>query len=118
MTGWIAEVRNGFAELSPAVFPYRRFAFALVLGIIGGMVFHALRLPLPWMLGAMTVCTIAALARAPVAAPSVIRSPMSAIIGVMLGSGFSPDIVYQLPRWIVPLMGLVLFMAACGLSVV
>ncbi len=118
MTGWIAELRSGFTELSPTVFPYRRFAFALVLGIIGGVVFHALRLPLPWMLGAMTVCTIAALARAPVAAPSVIRSPMSAIIGVMLGSGFSPDIVYQLPRWIVPLLGLVLFMTACGLSVV
>lgn len=118
MTGWLAEVRNGFAELSPSVFPYRRFVLALALGVMGGALFYALRLPLPWMLGAMTVCTLAALARVPVAAPGVIRSPMSAIIGVMLGSGFSPEIVWQVPQWLVPLGGLVLFMAACGLSVV
>lgn len=118
MTSWLAEVRGGFAELSPTVFPYRRFAFALVLGVIGGALFYWLRLPLPWMLGAMTLCTAAALWGAPVAAPGVIRSPMSAIIGVMLGSGFSPDIIYQLPQWLVPLAGLVLFMTASGVTVV
>ena len=118
MRSWLAEVRSGFAELSPAVFPYRRFAFALALGIVGGALFYWLRLPLPWMLGAMTFCTIAALWGAPVAAPGVIRSPMSAIIGVMLGSGFSPSIIYQVPQWLVPLAGLVLFMTACGVTVV
>ena len=32
---------------------YRVLAQALVLGTIGGAVFNALNLPLPWMLGAM-----------------------------------------------------------------
>jgi len=118
VTSWLAELRSGIAQFAPSVFPYRRFALALVLGILGGALFYKLRLPLPWMLGAMTFCTIAALVRVPVAAPGVIRSPMSAIIGVMLGSGFSPAIIGQVPQWIVPLAGLVLFMTACGVSVV
>jgi membrane AbrB-like protein len=118
VSSWLAEIRSGFAQLSPSVFPYRGFGLALVIGIAGGWLFYKLRLPLPWMLGAMIFCTVAALARLPVAAPAVIRSPMSAIIGVMLGSGFSPAIISQVPQWIVPLGGLVLFMLACGLSVV
>lgn len=118
MSRWLAEIRSGFAQLSPAVFPYRRFALALVIGSSGGWLFYRGGLPLPWMLGAMTFCTVAALARLPVGAAPVIRAPMSAIIGVMLGSGFSPAVLAQAPRWLVPLAGLVLFMAACGVSVV
>lgn len=118
MLSWLAEIRSGFAQLSPAIFPYRRFALALVLGFCGGWLFYKARLPLPWMLGAMTFCTVAALMRVPVAAPPVIRPPMSAVIGVMLGSGFSPSILQQIPHWIGPLIGLLVFMLACGFTVV
>ncbi len=118
MSSWLAEIRSGFAQLSPSIFPYRGFGLALVIGIAGGWLFFLLRLPLPWMLGAMIFCTIAAVGRLPVAASPVIRSPMSAIIGVMLGSGFSPAIIGQVPQWLVPLAGLALFMLCCGVSVV
>jgi membrane AbrB-like protein len=118
VSSWLAEIRSGFAQLSPAIFPYRRFVLALVIGFAGGWLFAKARLPLPWMLGAMTFCTVAALLRAPVAAPPVIRAPMSAIIGVMLGSGFSPAIIAQVPQWLGPLAGLVVFMLACGSTVV
>lgn len=104
--------------LGPARFPYRRFGLAILIGFLGGALFAYARLPLPWMLGAMSACTIAALLRAPVAAPPVIRPPMSSVIGVMLGSGFSPSILANSGGWLPTLAGLVLFMTACGITVV
>jgi len=118
MRDLLADAVNGVRELSPRRFPWRRFLFALALGILGGWLFAWCRLPLPWMLGSMVFCTVAAIARAPVAAPPVIRPPMSAVIGVMLGSGFKPEVIGQIPNWLPTIAGLVLFMAACGLCCV
>lgn len=114
LTGFVAGLRS----LAPSRFPYRRFSLALLLGGLGGWLFVQGRLPLPWMLGSMVFCTAAALLRLPVAAPSVIRPPMTMVIGVMLGAGFKPDIVAQLPNWLPTLAGLVLFMVACAFACV
>lgn len=118
MRDLLRDAVDGISALSPRRFPWRRFLFALALGTLGGWLFAYYRLPLPWMLGSMVFCTAAAITRAPVAAPPVIRPPMSAVIGVMLGSGFKPEIVAQVPNWLPTLLGLVLFMAACGLCCV
>ncbi|MGO4737718.1 AbrB family transcriptional regulator [Bosea sp. 2KB_26] len=114
----LSDFVSGLRSLSPRRFPYRRFALALALGGFGGWLFVQAKLPLPWMLGSMVFCTVAALLKAPVSAPGVIRPPMSAVIGVMLGAGFRPDLVAQLPNWLPTLIGLVLFMTACGLCCV
>ena len=118
MSELLSDLGNGLRALAPGRFPYRRFALALALGGLGGWLFVQGRLPLPWMLGSMVFCTVAALLRLPVAAPPVIRPPMTAVIGVMLGAGFRPDVVAQLPNWLPTLLGLVLFMSACGLACV
>jgi uncharacterized membrane protein AbrB (regulator of aidB expression) len=100
MRSFLLEFRDGLRALAPSRFPYVRFTAALTLGTAGGWTFAQLNLPLPWMLGAMTSCTLGALVRAPVAAPAVVRPPMTMVIGVLLGAGFSPAIVAQLPTWI------------------
>ena len=64
---WMRDVRGGFAAMRPSRFPYPRFALALALGVAGGLLFQRLSLPLPWMMGPMVFCTLAALLRAPVA---------------------------------------------------
>lgn len=112
------DFRAGLAALRPQRFPYGRFALALTLGAIGGYVFMRLLLPLPWMLGSMVICTVAALLRLPVAAPGVIRPPMTAVIGVMLGAGFTPALFGHLGTWVPTLIGLVLFMSACAATCV
>jgi uncharacterized membrane protein AbrB (regulator of aidB expression) len=61
-------LRATFQALSPRVFPYPGFALALLAGSLGGWLFAAANLPLPWMLGSMTACTVGALARAPIVA--------------------------------------------------
>lgn len=118
MRDLLADTVNGVRELSPRRFPWRRFLFALALGVLGGWLFVRMNLPLPWMLGSMVFCTAAAIARLPVAAPPVIRPPMTVVIGVMLGAGFRPELIGQLGSWLPTLAGLILFMAACALCCV
>jgi uncharacterized protein len=118
MRDLIGDLRDGLWALSPARFPYRRFIAALMLGAAGGWIFSRLQLPLPWMLGPMTVCTVAALFKAPIAAPAVVRPPMTMVIGVLLGSGFTPAVIAQLPSWIPTLIGLIAFIVVCGLACV
>lgn len=118
MRSFLREFRDGLRALAPGRFPYPRFAAALALGSAGGWAFARLNLPLPWMLGAMTACTLAAFVHAPIAAPAVVRPPMTAVIGVLLGAGFSPAIVAQLPTWIPTILGLAAFVAACAAACV
>lgn len=118
VAAWMLDVRAGFGAMRPTRFPYPRFGLALALGLAGGLLFQHLSLPLPWMMGPMVVCTLAALLRLPVAAPPVIRPPMTMVIGVMLGSAFSPDLLVRIPQWWPATLGLLGFIALSGLTVV
>lgn len=93
----------------------RAVALALALGAGGGTGFYLLDLPLPWMLGSMTVCTVAALSGARPMVPFSLRSVMIAVLGVMLGSAFTPELWDQVPRWSVSLTALFAAMAATTL---
>lgn len=95
--------------------PLAHFALALAVASFGGMLFALLGIPLPFILGAMIFCLLATLIKLPVATPAIVRPPMSAVIGVMLGSGFTPDIVSSIADWIVPLVGLALFLVTAAL---
>jgi membrane AbrB-like protein len=106
--------REWVRAFSPACFPYGRFLAALLIGAAGGWAFVRLNLPLPWMLGSMTACTLAALMRAPVEAPGAVRPPMTMIIGVMLGVGFTPQIVESVANWFPTILGLMGFIVVSG----
>lgn len=84
-----------------------RFGLTLLLGVIGGGAFFMLNLPLPWMLGAMTAATIAALSGAPLVTSRPIRNGMVAVLGVLLGSQFSPGIFDEVGQWYVGMIGVV-----------
>ena len=92
-----------------------RFAAALALGAIGGALFAWMRAPLPWVLGSMVACAIGSVAGLPVRASSATRRPMAAILGVVLGSSFRPDLIEQARGWIVPLALLPVFLATAAL---
>lgn len=79
--------------------PVIRMMAAVALGTLGGAVFFLLGLPLPWMLGALFLTMAAAVAGAPLQAPNRIRPAVVALIGVMLGSRFTPDLVDQAGQW-------------------
>jgi membrane AbrB-like protein len=113
-TALIDPVQSWVRAFAPGRFHYGRFALAMALAVAGGALFAMLRLPLPWMLGPVAVLTLASLAGLPVATPSVVRSPMTMLLGLLLGAAFTPALFTQASQWLVTIVGLVVFIIASG----
>jgi uncharacterized protein len=77
----------------------RPLFLAIVIGTVGGFVFNWLKMPLAWMLGACVFSTVAAFAGLRIGMNVRLRQGMVIIMGVLLGSGFSPDLIQQLGKW-------------------
>ena len=92
-----------------------RWAFyvlgSLGLGAIGGLVFSWLTIPLPWMIGAMIFSMLAALTGLPVRGSNRIRSIVVPVLGIMLGSSFSPETIGQVSMWIPSIIVMLIFVA-------
>ncbi|WP_404384100.1 AbrB family transcriptional regulator [Caenispirillum salinarum] len=94
------------------------WALALVLGSAGGWVFSEIGAPLPWMLGAIFANLIAAMSGLTPKVPQTLRMAMVTVLGVMLGSAFTPDILDSLGNWVWSLAGLFVYViAATGLVI-
>lgn len=93
---------------------FGRIAFALAIGAVGGYVGHLLDLPLAWMIGAMVFVTIASLSGAPVSFSPRLRAFMIAVLGVMLGSAFTPELLDSVGQWGLTLSALFVYAAAVG----
>jgi membrane AbrB-like protein len=103
--GW----RTGIRQLNPPV-----LAFTLVLGTAGGALFAWFQLPLAWMIGSMVICTTASMLGLPIKVPGGLRSGMIMILGIMLGSAFTPHIVDRLGEWAISLTGLALYIVSAA----
>ncbi|MBC8338188.1 MAG: AbrB family transcriptional regulator [Rhodospirillales bacterium] len=91
----------------------------LLLGAVGGAVFDWLTMPLAWLIGAMIIITIAALAGAPLKPPGRLRNLMIGVLGIMLGSAFTPDILESAVLWSTSILTLIAFVVvlAAGVAV-
>ncbi|WP_224414401.1 AbrB family transcriptional regulator [Modicisalibacter tunisiensis] len=76
-----------------------RFLPALLLGIVGGGLAYAVGLPLPWLLGALIASTLVSLSGIRLRSPGRARRVVLAVIGVMLGAAFSPDMTGDMVTW-------------------
>ncbi len=92
-----------------------KILLALAIGICGGLLFLWLRLPLPWMLGSMCACLGAALLRLPIASPGRLRSPMVVVLGVLLGSAFTWEVMERATGWWLSLLMLIPYSVIIGL---
>lgn len=95
-----------------------RIAAGIALGTLGGGVFHALSLPLPWMLGALFVTMTASIAGLPVLGPMRLRPAIVAVIGVLLGSRFTPAVIDQAGQALITLTILLAYLAVVAAVVV
>lgn len=109
----------------PEINPVRRltradlpvFARTVVIAFIGGAIFNAFNLPLPWMLGAMMATGSVTLMRVETNMDVRLRTLMIIILGVLLGSAFSPEILDRATLWpitLVSLAGYVLLSTVMG----
>lgn len=78
-------------------------------GALGGWLFSLAGIPLAWMIGAMAFTTAAAVAGVRLQGPGKSRAIMITVLGVMLGSAFTPDIVSQAASWIPSIVVLLIF---------
>ncbi len=93
---------------------WKPFALATAIGATGGLAFFMLRMPLAWMMGAAVFCTVAAMSGARVGVPTRLRQIMMVVLGVLLGSGFSPDVVDHFRDWGVSMAVLIVASVASG----
>jgi membrane AbrB-like protein len=95
-----------------------RIGLALGIGLSGGLAFYMLTLPLPWMLGALFATMFAAIANVPVMAPASVRPIVVAVIGVLLGSRFTPEVLVQAGAWTGTVAILMVYVMVVALVVV
>lgn len=87
---------------------------ALAIGGAGGWLAYTVQIPLAWMIGAMAATTLAAMLGLPVAVPASLRHTMVVVLGIMLGSAFTPEIAQRIGDWGVSLGALTLYGAVAG----
>ncbi|MEM7719184.1 MAG: AbrB family transcriptional regulator [Pseudomonadota bacterium] len=83
--------------------------FAFLVAGLGVFVFHLLDLPLPWLLGPIFACLIAALLGVPMAGVKSLNDAMRTVLGVAVGATLTPSVIATFPAmWptllLVPLM--------------
>lgn len=82
----------------------------LVIAGCGGALFVYLHFPLAWMLGAMVATSIAAMSGVTVDISPNLRNLMMAILGILLGSSFRPDLLAAIGNWGWSIGGLVVYL--------
>lgn len=70
---------------------------AFAVAAVGVAVFKLLNLPLPWLLGPITACLIAALAGVPMQGVKKLNASMRTILGVAVGATITPAVLVSLP---------------------
>ncbi len=76
---------------------------------MGGAIFFYFRIPLAWMMGAMVICTIASLSGVKLQVPGTLRSVMVSVLGVLLGSAFTPEVIDKAGQWPITMMSLAVY---------
>lgn len=72
---------------------------SLAVGVIGGFLFDMAGLPLAWMLGPLVMNLIASITSVEVAVPENIRFAFLGILGLVLGSQVTPDLISRVVDW-------------------
>ena len=88
-------------------------ATAFLVAAFGVLVFKFAHLPLPWLLGPIFACLIAALAGVPMAGVKPVNEAMRTVLGVAVGATMTPAVIATFPAmWptllLVPVMVLVI----------
>ncbi len=96
-------------------FPLLAIAMALAIGAGGGALASIMGVPLPWMLGSMGACVAATLCNLRLTVPIQVINPMRVILGVLLGSTLTPELLSQAREMAISVALLVPYIVAASL---
>ncbi|OCL88525.1 putative ammonia monooxygenase [Aliarcobacter thereius] len=95
---------------------FAKMLLALIIGLFGSMIFIYLHLPLPWLLGSIFATSLAIrFDFLPIKSPKLFSSPARILIGLAIGSAFTPEILQYIPQYsfslllVIPFTILVIF---------
>lgn len=91
-----------------------RQTLSLVVGLVASFVAYRVGMPLPWMLGAMLGTTIGAMSGLPMTSPILLRPVVIPVIGVLLGSSLSVDVLRGLWAWLPSMLLLPVFLVTAS----
>ncbi|MEM8785788.1 MAG: AbrB family transcriptional regulator [Pseudomonadota bacterium] len=83
----------------PEKIVFLRLSVGVLIGLLGGALFAALGLPLPWLLGAMAATSLAALGGVDFAVPNRLRQVTLAVAGSLIGTSFNPEVLARMGDW-------------------
>ncbi len=86
------------------------YVLAWLIGAAGSVSFVFLEWLLPWFLGALSFCLVASVAGAPIQRPKALAIPMRVVLGVAIGSAFSPALLGRIGGMGLSLLILIPFM--------
>ena len=108
--GWLEKIDAKLARIGLT----RRRALKLLLGFAigfgGSLAFIVLHMPLPWFLGSLTACIVAAVADVRYERPTELSVAMRAVLGVAVGTAFTPDLIARFGSMTLSLLLLLPFM--------
>jgi uncharacterized protein len=87
-----------------------RLLLGFGIGFAGAGLFILVGLPLPWFLGSLTLCIIAACLKVPYERPLQLSVSMRAVLGVAVGTAFTPELFGRFGGMTVSLLLLFPFM--------
>lgn len=87
---------------------------ALALGTGCGVAAYQVGLPLPWMIGPMIGTTVAAMLGAPIQGPEKLRPIVIPVIGVLLGSSITMEVLASALGWWPSLLMLIPFLISAA----
>lgn len=103
-----------YRNLPPVV---RGLPLALALGTLGGWIATGFDLPLAWLIGAVCATMLSAFAGLELYVPNGFRNGMIAVLGLLVGSGFTPDLLAHIHRWAFSIGGVLLYTITIALVV-
>ena len=93
-----------------------KMILALLIGLLGSLIFIFLHLPLPWLMGSIFATSVAIrFEKIPIISPKLFSSPARILIGLAIGSAFTPEILKYIPQYtfslllVIPFTILVIF---------
>ena len=78
---------------------------ALLVAFCGSLIFIYLHLPLPWLLGSIFATSILIrFQKIPIQSPKLFSAPARILIGLAIGSAFTPEILNHIPHYTISLL--------------
>ncbi|RBQ27200.1 MULTISPECIES: AbrB family transcriptional regulator [Arcobacteraceae] len=85
--------------------PILQMLLALLVAFCGSILFIFLHLPLPWLLGSIFATTVLIrFQNIPIQSPKVFSPPARILIGLTIGSAFTPQILEFIPHYAISLL--------------